>query len=587
MRDATGKARFCISFSLPLNQHVNQQEHLLRISRLLRRIPRTMGGEGDGLQENDVPASTILTRLQKLLWVEPAKAQPKASPLFSHDPPVERMRYLTELTRLHWSTLPPYQMAEMLMHHAITDSIIAFVHARSAEAAHSLRQFIDRLLQQKEGSDKASEASDMNIDSWAADVTLNQEEQVYLDEVRRAYVEPFVMTEERLGEMVSVTASAAFALDEDATWVGMLGQTTQHLPYAFIAADMHEPGAKLVTVNAAFEQLTGWSSADAIGKNCRFLQGFQTEQKAVKQMVEAVRTAQPIQLELTNYRADSSTFRNLLSLQPVFDADGVYRYCIGVLADASAMSASEREGLERLRQHLPRRCAALAKGHKVQMGYALVTHSPIKVRQPSRSKLDEMAALRFAKLRMFCDPDASLTSALEDPHHLGLFRKHLSTAAPAKALESVDFYVEAQRFLAFNSSEQREKVHSMFSHYGTEFEDKAAEMGEYASKQVALSNVKLRRDASFADLANHMPSFICSPKSDAMVSHRVESAPAATHLMWEKYKVAPDAAPWLYAMVDVVDKLPIPISISDMRLAGNPLVSTRPSASAPASLRQR
>jgi len=124
-------------------------------------------------------------------------------------------------------------------------------------------------------------------------------------------------------------------------------------------------------------------------------------------------------------------------------------------------------------------------------------------------------------------------------------------------------------------------------HYGTEFEDKAAEMGEYASKQVALSNVKFRRDASFADLANHMPSFICSPKSDAMVSHRVESAPAATHLMWEKYKVAPDAAPCLYAMVDVVDKLPIPISISDMRLAGNPLVSTRPSASAPASLRQR
>jgi len=185
VRDATGKARFCMSFSLPLNQHVNQQEHVLRISRLLGRIPRTMGGEGDGLQENDVPASTILTRLQKLLWVEPAEVQPEASPLFSHDPPVERMRYLTELTRLHWSTLPPYQMAEMLMHHAITDIIIAFVHARSAEAAHSLRQFIDRLLQQKEGSDKASEASDMNIDSWAADVTLNQEEQVYLDKVRR------------------------------------------------------------------------------------------------------------------------------------------------------------------------------------------------------------------------------------------------------------------------------------------------------------------------------------------------------------------------------------------------------------------
>ena len=60
---------------------MNQQEHLLRISRLLGRIPRTMGGEGGGLQENNVPALTILTRLQKLLCVEPAEAQPKASPL--------------------------------------------------------------------------------------------------------------------------------------------------------------------------------------------------------------------------------------------------------------------------------------------------------------------------------------------------------------------------------------------------------------------------------------------------------------------------------------------------------------------------
>jgi len=71
-----------------------------------------MGGEGDGLQENDVPASTILTRLQKLLWVEPAEAQPKASPLFSHNPPIERMRYLTELTR-HYGTEFEDKAAEM------------------------------------------------------------------------------------------------------------------------------------------------------------------------------------------------------------------------------------------------------------------------------------------------------------------------------------------------------------------------------------------------------------------------------------------------------------------------------------------
>ena len=67
------------------------------------------------------------------------------------------------------------------------------------------------------------------------------------------------------------------------------------------------------------------------------------EQEAVLQLVESLRAAEPVQLELTNYRKDGRAFRNLLSLRPVHDSNGRYRYCIGVLADADALGGSARD----------------------------------------------------------------------------------------------------------------------------------------------------------------------------------------------------------------------------------------------------
>lgn len=39
---------------------------------------------------------------------------------------------------------------------------------------------------------------------------------------------------------------------------------------------------------------------------------------------------QDCHVKLTNYRKNGEKFQNLLSMKPVFDADGIYRYVIGV-----------------------------------------------------------------------------------------------------------------------------------------------------------------------------------------------------------------------------------------------------------------
>ena len=119
---------------------------------------------------------------------------------------------------------------------------------------------------------------------------------------------------------------------------------------------MQQPGARIVSVNSAFEDLTGYSAAEAIGQNCRFLQGPATPNSQVLQLSESVRAAEPAQLVLTNYRKDGTRFSNNLSVQPVHDSLGVYRYNIGVLADNDALFALDRgEEVERVRRLMPRR----------------------------------------------------------------------------------------------------------------------------------------------------------------------------------------------------------------------------------------
>jgi len=55
-----------------------------------------------------------------------------------------------------------------------------------------------------------------------------------------------------------------------------------------------------------------------------------TEQDELTVLVGAIRAALPVQVELTNYKEDGTSFRNLLSLQPVHDSNGVYRFCIAL-----------------------------------------------------------------------------------------------------------------------------------------------------------------------------------------------------------------------------------------------------------------
>lgn len=110
--------------------------------------------------------------------------------------------------------------------------------------------------------------------------------------------------------------------------------------------DVRRPDAPLIYVNKGFEQMTGYTPAETVGKNCRFLQGPGTDPLTVAAIRNAVRAGAPLIVDLLNYRRDGSTFWNRLSLRPVHNASGVLTHYIGIQSDISRMRELEGRLLE-------------------------------------------------------------------------------------------------------------------------------------------------------------------------------------------------------------------------------------------------
>lgn len=104
---------------------------------------------------------------------------------------------------------------------------------------------------------------------------------------------------------------------------------------AVIVVDAAGADLPIIFVNRRFEQLTGYASAEVLGRNCRFLQGPASEPVAVGQLRDAVAMRQVCRVVITNHRKDGSTFENELTVTPVFDGDGAVRQYIGMIRERS------------------------------------------------------------------------------------------------------------------------------------------------------------------------------------------------------------------------------------------------------------
>ncbi len=118
-----------------------------------------------------------------------------------------------------------------------------------------------------------------------------------------------------------------------------------------LITDPRQPDNPIVFVNDAFGRLTGYTRAETLGRNCRFLQGPGTRSEDVARLRDAMERCVPIEIELLNYRKDGSVFWNRLLISPVFD-EGRLTYFFASQYDVTpererlARLADDREALE-------------------------------------------------------------------------------------------------------------------------------------------------------------------------------------------------------------------------------------------------
>ena len=99
---------------------------------------------------------------------------------------------------------------------------------------------------------------------------------------------------------------------------------------------MPAPGRPLIYVNAGFERLTGYAAAEAIGRNCRFLQGPDTDPETTADHPPRAPRRAPVTVQVLNYRKGGKQFWNRLSITPLRDGEGRVTHFIGVQSDVTA-----------------------------------------------------------------------------------------------------------------------------------------------------------------------------------------------------------------------------------------------------------
>lgn len=115
-------------------------------------------------------------------------------------------------------------------------------------------------------------------------------------------------------------------------------------------ADMRLPNQPLIYINEGFERLTGYSADSMLGKNCRFLQGDDTDPATVQKIRDALASGSECTVEILNHTKSGEPFWNRLSLTPVKDHFGVVTHFIGVQSDITQRRNAEEALREANRQ---------------------------------------------------------------------------------------------------------------------------------------------------------------------------------------------------------------------------------------------
>lgn len=110
-----------------------------------------------------------------------------------------------------------------------------------------------------------------------------------------------------------------------------------------IITDPRQADNPIIFLNKAFSELTGYSADELLGRNCRVLQGPETDRAAVDRIRAAIAAGEDISIDILNHRKDGSTFWNALFVSPVRNREGEIIYFFASQLDFTNIKSKEAE----------------------------------------------------------------------------------------------------------------------------------------------------------------------------------------------------------------------------------------------------
>jgi PAS domain S-box-containing protein len=191
-----------------------------------------------------------------------------------------------------------------------------------------------------------------------------------------------------------------------------------------VITDPTRPDNPIVFCNQSFQDLTGYARDDIIGRNCRFLQGPETDRAAVARIHDAIAAGEDIAIELLNYRKDGSTFWNALYLSPVRGEDGDIQFFFASQLDVTDRVREQEEIAEQkaaVEREVERRTADLQEALEAQ---TMLLH---EVDHRVKNNLTMIGSLLRLQARTIGDPvvSARLEAMLERVDALATVHRRL------------------------------------------------------------------------------------------------------------------------------------------------------------------
>jgi len=205
-------------------------------------------------------------------------------------------------------------------------------------------------------------------------------------------------------------------------------------------ASATRPDTPLIYVNPAFEVMTGYALEEVVGRNCRILQGGDTQQPGLALLREAIREKRETVTVLKNYRKDGTPFWNELSLSPIQNREGEVTHFVGIQTDVTARVEFE---------------AALRESEKLAAVGRLASSIAHEINNP----LESVMNLIFLARRT--------NDSVEMHRYLNVADQELKRVALITA-QSLRFYKQSTKPQAVHPAEL---LNSVLSMYGSQLEN--------------------------------------------------------------------------------------------------------------------